>query len=209
MSKYPIVNLGELVDYDFYHLDHYHPWGSRSSATHRRVNTGVQRRFWAFIQTVTTGDWLPHRFRSLSRTSSSNRPFGGTWHVLSSISRFFSCSPCIRRCAWRWIASSIPSILCGDAAPGSPGRLFAGSPLIRWPGLLRRIWVERPSAQARSLGRAESHMATERTVSIAERLVGHERPCFIVAEIGINHNGDLESGEAADRTARATRGATP
>ncbi len=34
-------------------------------------------------------------------------------------------------------------------------------------------------------------MATDRTVRIADRVVGHARPCFIVAEIGINHNGDL------------------
>lgn len=30
------------------------------------------------------------------------------------------------------------------------------------------------------------------TVTIGDRLVGDGQPCFIVAEIGINHNGDLE-----------------
>jgi N-acetylneuraminate synthase len=30
------------------------------------------------------------------------------------------------------------------------------------------------------------------TVRIGERFVGEGRPCFIVAEIGINHNGDLD-----------------
>jgi N-acetylneuraminate synthase len=30
------------------------------------------------------------------------------------------------------------------------------------------------------------------TVKIANRLVGDDRPCFIVAEIGINHNGDID-----------------
>ena len=30
------------------------------------------------------------------------------------------------------------------------------------------------------------------TVRIGERLVGAEQPCFVAAEIGINHNGDLE-----------------
>jgi N-acetylneuraminate synthase len=29
-------------------------------------------------------------------------------------------------------------------------------------------------------------------VLIGDRLVGHGEPCFVVAEIGINHNGDLE-----------------
>ena len=31
----------------------------------------------------------------------------------------------------------------------------------------------------------------ERTVGIGSRLVGEGQPCFIIAEIGINHNGDL------------------
>ncbi len=29
-------------------------------------------------------------------------------------------------------------------------------------------------------------------VRIGDHLVGGEHPCFVVAEIGINHNGDLE-----------------
>ena len=30
------------------------------------------------------------------------------------------------------------------------------------------------------------------TVRIAQRLVGEDQPCFIIAEIGINHNGDVD-----------------
>ena len=36
--KYELVNLGRLVDYDFYHLEHYHPYSIRKSSTHRKVN---------------------------------------------------------------------------------------------------------------------------------------------------------------------------
>ena len=41
--------------------------------------------------------------------------------------------------------------------------------------------------------------------------VGDGYPCFIVAEIGINHNGDLEIGEEADRRGRGRlrRGEVP
>jgi hypothetical protein len=34
-----LVDLGKLVDYDFYHLEHYHPLAIRSSATHRNINS--------------------------------------------------------------------------------------------------------------------------------------------------------------------------
>ncbi|MEK9643941.1 MAG: N-acetylneuraminate synthase family protein [Alphaproteobacteria bacterium] len=30
-------------------------------------------------------------------------------------------------------------------------------------------------------------------VKIANREVGHDQPCFVIAEIGINHNGDMET----------------
>lgn len=39
MAHHPLVDLGPLVGWDFYHLDHYHPRGSRSSSTHREVNS--------------------------------------------------------------------------------------------------------------------------------------------------------------------------
>jgi N-acetylneuraminate synthase len=32
----------------------------------------------------------------------------------------------------------------------------------------------------------------ERTVTIAGRVIGHGRPCFVIAEAGVNHNGDRE-----------------
>ena len=40
---HPLVDLGKIVGYDFYHLDHYHPRGSRSSSTHRKVNSHLVR----------------------------------------------------------------------------------------------------------------------------------------------------------------------
>jgi N-acetylneuraminate synthase len=33
---------------------------------------------------------------------------------------------------------------------------------------------------------------TLKPVKIGNRLVGPGQPCYVIAEIGINHNGDLE-----------------
>jgi sialic acid synthase SpsE len=30
------------------------------------------------------------------------------------------------------------------------------------------------------------------TVRVGNRLIGDDQPCFVVAEIGINHNGDID-----------------
>ena len=37
-TKYTLVDLGEEVSYDFYHLDHYHPRNVRTSSAYRKVN---------------------------------------------------------------------------------------------------------------------------------------------------------------------------
>lgn len=39
-------------------------------------------------------------------------------------------------------------------------------------------------------------MHTKRTVRLGNRLVGDDQPVFIIAEIGINHNGSLDSAKA-------------
>jgi N-acetylneuraminate synthase len=42
-----------------------------------------------------------------------------------------------------------------------------------------------------------------RTVAIKGRLIGENYPCFIVAEIGINHNGSLETAKSLINVAKA------
>lgn len=37
-QRHQIINLGALIDYDFYHLEHYHPLAPRRSSTYRRIN---------------------------------------------------------------------------------------------------------------------------------------------------------------------------
>ena len=33
---------------------------------------------------------------------------------------------------------------------------------------------------------------TANTVAIGNKVIGENEPCFIIAEIGINHNGDID-----------------
>src|SRR3569832_2370450 len=46
------------------------------------------------------------------------------------------------------------------------------------------------------------------TVRIGNRLVGDEQPCFVIAELGINHNGDIDPAKRLLSVAQATRSNT-
>ena len=35
-------------------------------------------------------------------------------------------------------------------------------------------------------------MTTRATIRVGDRLIGDGQPCFVIGEIGINHNGDLD-----------------
>jgi len=54
MTTYPIVDLGRLAGHDFYHLEHYHPWATRRSSTHRKVNPHLP--FWTPDRMNPNGD---------------------------------------------------------------------------------------------------------------------------------------------------------
>jgi hypothetical protein len=155
MSKYPIVNLGELVDYDFYHLDHYHPWGSRSSATHRRVNNGSPKEVLGFQPNGS--DWglaaspLSVASQNVEQQSPVRRNAAPAF-VDFPLFLLFSSHTALRLALDRLMYPIYPVWRRRARIAWATVR---GQPLIRWPGLLRRIWIERPSAQARSLGRPE------------------------------------------------------
>ena len=44
-----------------------------------------------------------------------------------------------------------------------------------------------------------------REVKIGNRLIGDGHPTYIVAEIGINHNGDLDTAQGYDRKGKRNR----
>ena len=152
MTRYPIIDLGPLVRHDFYHLDHYHPRGPRASSAHRRVNTPIPREDLGL------------------------RPSGDAWGLAAAafdVGPAVWCRPVVR--PWPAAVAAAPSFVAlvlwtslqsgvdriwYKAIPqfrhrwtrraAIAWRALTGQPLTQWPGLLRKLWMERPSAKADS-----------------------------------------------------------
>jgi hypothetical protein len=62
LPKYPIINLGEMTDCDFYHLEHYHPFVPRMSSVYRRTNSR-----WRLDYNPNGADWglAQHSFKAI------------------------------------------------------------------------------------------------------------------------------------------------
>jgi hypothetical protein len=152
MTKYPMIDLGKLVDYDFYHLDHYHPRGPRSSATHRRVNAERPREDLGLRPSG--AQW------GLAAEALETGPVA--WcksTVTASRLSAFSAPAFLARAAWLGLRVTVDrAVYQGLAAFRQrwtrravlAWQAVTGQPLTEWPGRLRKLWVDRPSAKAGS-----------------------------------------------------------
>jgi hypothetical protein len=153
MATYPMIDLGKLVGYDFYHLDHYHPRGSRSSSTHRRVN--VEHRRQAAGPRPNGDGWgLAAHELAITRQAvgAELAPPGGrprsapTAIVDAAIFAILVLYTRVRMALDRLVYPFVPVWRRRTAIAW---RTVRGESPVRWPTLLRRIWTERPSARAR------------------------------------------------------------
>lgn len=154
MKKYRIVDLGSVVDHDFYHLEHYHPWMERHCYTFRKGNDDAFR--------------MEPRLRDFN-------PNGPSWGLAGSelvrdgVVEHRRSESRFRESAWK----SVPFILTVGAQimfesialmlVKAPGRLtarlrvwthrarvarstIAGHPLSAWPRVLRTRWTNRSAS---------------------------------------------------------------
>ena len=146
-SKYPLIDLGTLVGYDFYHLDHYHPRGSRSSSTHRKVNTHVPLSSRGFRPSGDDWGLAAYPLELASQTPEQRRGIQGACRraVLDvPIFVLLALYTGARAALDRVIYPFYPVWKRRAAIAWATVR---GEPMMRWPWLLRKLWLERPSAR--------------------------------------------------------------
>ena len=142
-STYPLVDLGKVVDYDFYHLDHYHPGGSRSSSTHRKVNS---QRPVLPIGVRPSGEGWGLASASLmlaqGRAAESVAQARNIWPSVAVLTAM-SISTGVRVVVDRALYPFFPRWKQRASIAWATVRR---EPVLRWPWLLKRLWIERPSA---------------------------------------------------------------
>jgi hypothetical protein len=148
MPKHDMVDLGELTEHDFYHLEHYHPWSPRRSSSHRRVN--------------------PHLpFSQPEAVNPNGEGWGLSRHDLQVLpARGHPGAPTTRAPATALLAFLLEIIRIAPIVTldrvglslrqqvttwrlrlRTARRTVAGHPVLAWPGLLRTRWGERRRVQ--------------------------------------------------------------
>jgi hypothetical protein len=149
MMKYKLVNLGELLDFDFYHLEHYHPRAIRKPASHRMVNPHLPfSRPEVFSPNDKEWGLYQHRLDVLPMDSVGPQPRARHSQMfelsLFAPQLFFLCLQMIFDAlvnAWSTLRHRTRVV----------GETVAGQSVITWPRLLRKRWVERKSAHIQSI----------------------------------------------------------
>ena len=149
MSKYPMIDLGKLVEYDFYHLDHYHPRGSRSSGTHRKVNAQSPELPLGFQPSGDGWGLAAYSLEVASQTREQHKTIDSAFRRTVLDVPIF-----VVVVLYTWMRLALDRLVY----PVYPmwGRRTAiawatvrGESLARWPGLLWRLWIDRPSGRTR------------------------------------------------------------
>jgi len=143
MEKYQMVDLGKLVNFDFYHLEHYHPLAVRKSSTYRKGNVEFWKQSNDFHRNAK--DWglvqypleaLPHCGSMTIETIGQQRfAFPG-----------FLLLMCLVGSELAWdslVLSSRSTYALWARRARIAWRSVLGLPLVRWPSTLRKLWAGR------------------------------------------------------------------
>jgi hypothetical protein len=147
MERYKLVDLGKIVNYDFYHLEHYHPWGPRTSSLYRKMNPvkwthnalEANNKDWGLVQ-------YPLKVLSYSLTMSEGET--AFLHEPVFILLLLLIGPQIAldklvvslKPVWRPLRS-FQSIWRHRSSVA--WQTVCGQPVISWPRLLATLWIEK------------------------------------------------------------------
>jgi hypothetical protein len=138
MTRHPLVDLGPLVAWDFFHLDHYHPRGSRSSSTHREVNT---TRTFAPLGFRPSGDGWGLADQDLPVRQTTAR--AGDDHDTTADQARWAATLALARAQMAVDRVVYPLVPRWRRRARLALEGVRGQPLQSWPGVLHGLWRSR------------------------------------------------------------------
>jgi hypothetical protein len=151
MQRYELVDLGNLTDCAFFHLEHKHPWDGRKAARNRKGNDKSFKTPALFL--ANGEEWGLRQYplevrpaRAAIREDRRRRAGGlvGEWITfigtllvggsMMALDRF------MRSTAGRWL---FQTYCLWRRRMGIARTAVAGQPAHLWPGILGRLWVTR------------------------------------------------------------------
>lgn len=150
LPKYGTVNLGKLSDYDFYHLEHYHPWSTRRSSVHRKVNPHLP--FSQPDKMNPNGEsWglSEYDLQVVPAKPATANPQGANsvMALLSFLQVMARAGPLI---TVDWVGLAVKrQYNTWKHRAMSAWQTVQGQPVLAWPGLLRKLWAEKNLSQVR------------------------------------------------------------
>jgi len=155
-QKYPIVNLGELTDHDFYHLEHYPPRTAWRAREHAKKNADIDMATPPKNFSPNTHDWGLHAYRltpvpSAEATGVGASPAlddgrtGFAIFVLLML-RLAACTVSDRMFIFWMVHHQVWSRRFRRVR-----QELAGRPVTRWPGVVWGLWTDRRAARIRRM----------------------------------------------------------
>lgn len=155
-TLYPVVDLGELTGYDFYHLDHYHPRVLRR--TSRRVNDEAFYRPDSLHPNGEAWGLADHELAVRSSTAPAAEPAAaGRADLARFAGRVAAAAAGMAADALLLLPSRISRRAVTSRAVWERRATLArealrGEPPVRWPGRLKELWAERGKVYSPYLG---------------------------------------------------------
>ena len=147
-TRYPIADLGAATDWDFYHLEHYHPLRAWAARPHALKNPDLDLSApVSDVRPAGAGWGLPHDPITIAAPSREpeTAPPDPAGYVIARL----------RVAAWHALdRAAIGALATRERVTARAARALTaarGRPVTAWPGVVWRLWSGRTAARAARL----------------------------------------------------------
>ena len=196
--KYPTIDLGELTNYDFYHLDHHDPRGAPFARRHAMKNADVDPTAVPPVLHPNTTAWGLHG-HSLALQATSTTPAGSVPGGTSLKEHVALARLTLRSVAG---AAFDPVVIFWRVQARRAGLVrgeLARKPVTRWAGSLRELWTKSHADSTRAIARPYSSRLRTAIAEASSAIGVLTLARGIRLRIELSTSGEIRGRERAER----------